>query len=359
MTKKDCTRDFIKKLMLDSDNDFWTSSCFENKQKKKGFSDNLYDVISNMPQKKIFRFRTCSDNSFSGFINNEIFLSKASEFNDPYDSVPYVDIKEIGSVINSFFLSDNIKKILTGEENRNHLSTIYTDTVFVEFIKNIKNRPEIINEIISDSCMIDHENIILEIENYFSQNIYVSCFSERVDNMLMWSHYANSHKGFALEYQTDAHPLFKCSEVKCCDQKENCRDFFRFAPVVYDKLRYNATYTYEFIAVKLYLYRKINPTGAFNDSSFDIESIFKYTLAKLNVWEYEKEWRMFHICRKGNSQRKCGLILNPTAIYYGEKICKDHKIALSVIAKSKGIKEYDTRHRLDYNDDRIEIIPIL
>ena len=51
------------------------------------------------------------------------------------------------------------------------------------------------------------KRIISQIELYFpilsetsKRYSAIACFSESVESVLMWSHYANSHKGFALDY---------------------------------------------------------------------------------------------------------------------------------------------------------------
>ena len=36
--------------------------------------------------------------------------------------------------------------------------------------------------------------------NILNDCAYITCFSETPDNMLMWSHYANAHQGFCVEY---------------------------------------------------------------------------------------------------------------------------------------------------------------
>jgi hypothetical protein len=45
------------------------------------------------------------------------------------------------------------------------------------------------------------------------KQIGTSCFAESNDNILMWSHYANSHKGFCLEFDTSFEP-FKPKKVQ-------------------------------------------------------------------------------------------------------------------------------------------------
>jgi len=90
--------------------------------------------------------------------NNKIWMSKVSKLNDPYDSAFLVDLKSEANLDNEE-LPDNVQQIL--EEYQKKLD--------------IKS-------------------------NDFKESIYISCFSESSQLLLMWSHYANSHKGFCIEY---------------------------------------------------------------------------------------------------------------------------------------------------------------
>ncbi len=49
--------------------------------------------------------------------------------------------------------------------------------------------------------------------NEFLASKGVSCFSEVNDSLLMWSHYADSGKGFCLEFRTDKSPFEELQQV--------------------------------------------------------------------------------------------------------------------------------------------------
>jgi hypothetical protein len=94
----------------------------------------------------------------------------------------------------------------------------------------------------------------------------VLCLSEVPDNLLMWAHYADSHRGFVLEMD-GAHPYF--------DQREDEDDLLRrAAPVVY-------------VATRPQI-QPYNPSHR-EHSQRNTKAIF---FTKGSEWEYEKEWRM-------------------------------------------------------------------
>jgi hypothetical protein len=95
--------------------------------------------------------------------------------------------------------------------------------------------------------------------------------SEINNNMLMWSHYANSHKGFVLIFDSK-HDFF--------DQRKTSRDQARvLRKVLYKNERPNIT-----------LYDPSHTEAEF--INLFIENVI---LTKHSKWSYEKEWRMAHM----------------------------------------------------------------
>lgn len=97
-----------------------------------------------------------------------------------------------------------------------------------------------------------------KIHEVSSQKMGVLCLSESHDDLLMWAHYADCHKGFVIEFDSDS-PFF--------DQRRSEEDNLRSLQPV--------------------LYRQARP--AISLANTDISEIF---LTKSEHWSYEKEWRM-------------------------------------------------------------------
>lgn len=87
----------------------------------------------------------------------------------------------------------------------------------------------------------------------------VACLSAKRDNMLMWSHYANGHRGFCLEFDTSCEPFCQAKQVIYSSAVP------QLDPVEY--LAYDAT--------------KPNPLDTM-------------MLTKHECWQYESEWRLVH-----------------------------------------------------------------
>ena len=83
----------------------------------------------------------------------------------------------------------------------------------------------------------------------------VACFSEDVDNILMWAHYADGHRGFCLEFDTKDETFSKAH------------------PVVYSNLL-----------------PALNMADVFiRNSRNNLMAIYT---TKAASWAYEKEWRL-------------------------------------------------------------------
>lgn len=93
----------------------------------------------------------------------------------------------------------------------------------------------------------------------FNENIGVLSLTEKPDNLLMWAHYAQNHKGFAIEFESD-------------------HEFFHQQLSPSDELRY--------VRKVQYLDQRPNiRISTFEDAT----NIFS---TKSKDWEYEREWRI-------------------------------------------------------------------
>lgn len=125
---------------------------------------------------------------------------------------------------------------------------------------------------------------------------YIKCFSETYKNNLMWSHYANFHKGVCVEYD-----ICKLADNDLIKQ---------FFPVHYSKQR-------EMFASVEALLEHANGNVELK-ALRDAKGIF---LAKSDVWKYEKEWRICHMNHELSKDKFKEIPFNCiSAIYMGIRI---------------------------------------
>ena len=103
----------------------------------------------------------------------QIYLSPSRDFNDPFDSLAYVDHDEFARYITDRF---------------------------------VKVCPCFCHDCVRSFA---DESIEQELENQLDElrkKLLVACFTEENNSPLMWAHYSNSHKGLCIEYDLSRLP---------------------------------------------------------------------------------------------------------------------------------------------------------
>ena len=160
----------------------------------------------------------------------------------------------------------------------------------------------------------------------------VACFSESIKSILMWSHYADSHKGFALEYSF--RPTLE----------EPIKNVM-IAPVVYQEERLDIS-SYIVWAFLLILGIRINNP--------DISASIKNALYKSSDWAYEKEWRLIDSTPRNFFDTSASAIpYKPAAIYYGRNMTLENKRMLHEIAQKNGVRDFEMY--IDYSLPKYEM----
>lgn len=291
---------------------------------------------------KLFRYRECSEMNLDAFNEDKLFAVTSDKFNDPYDCLFRYDKERLRNSIMMGMSKDVIYAI------REHFRAggDFPDLLKSLFEQELLNQAKmsIINA--DDDTIEKSGEVIASMRQSFDDNIdrltgeavktvklmtFIACFSEDIHSVTMWSHYANSHKGFALEYDTKAFRL-KC---QFCDQLKQCNKaaICNLYPVIYQKQRYDAT---DFLG--WYIGRSMG-LPIKNPDTFTSSKALLY---KSPQWSYEKEWRLI-VSKLNDFQDKspvCIDHLRPTAIFYGQRISQINKKMLHLIAKEKGISEY-------------------
>jgi hypothetical protein len=139
----------------------------------------------------LFKYVGIGQNLFSLLINSEVWFSDPNSFNDPYDcnlNYSYNGLKR--EMIYDYLLDASRKRGIESLFDVNGR----TDFLF--------NNPKELKEL--------GEKIIKNKIN----DVGISCFSESDNVLLMWSHYADSHKGICLTFEVGEEDMFFNSPYK-------------------------------------------------------------------------------------------------------------------------------------------------
>jgi len=303
-------------------------------------------LIQMMPD-SLFRYRTIDSNNkdklkrqIDAFKNDKIYAVTADKFNDPYDTLVRYDIDAIKNFVKNSVSLDTLHqiKIYLGQGNDfpDKIKRMYTN----DYIDSFKSQILACDVNSMGDIVENYKNqMLLSIDFWFplmaqvsKRFVTIACFCETVQSIVMWSHYANSHQGFALEYS------FRPTLSKGI---ENCGIY----PVIYDDERVDAS---------MYMVCSLLRLNGVNINNPDALSHIKCALHKAKIWEYEKEWRMLNYSpREVFDDTATEINYRPVAIYYGAQMELSIKEQLHQIAKNKGIREYEMY--IDYSSKTYEM----
>ncbi len=125
----------------------------------------------NMPE-ELYRYYSLDENFDSIFKKGELWFSSPKDFNDPFD------FRVINH--NDYEISDIISFVSRNGENNPIEANIFAQAVIEKSSYFNQKVNKVINKRLS--------------------NKLVCCFTTKSDNLLMWSHYADKHRGVCLKF---------------------------------------------------------------------------------------------------------------------------------------------------------------
>jgi hypothetical protein len=122
----------------------------------------------------LYKYTTC-DRGLDIIKSGTIKFSSPTEFNDPFDC---------RFPINTNFSDIKLDRCIDKLAEKDELT--------------LKQKTEIRNRMQDATYKFKLTNAIKEV----SQEFGIACFSKQSDNLLMWAHYANDHKGIVMKFDT-------------------------------------------------------------------------------------------------------------------------------------------------------------
>jgi hypothetical protein len=227
----------------------------------------------------------------SALRHGKVTVSNPKIFNDPFDSLLYVDREKVRAAQQLYPPERIINEVNSIREGNDPSPEL--DGVIQELFKRLASLPEEdVKKALSCSPLQIEKNTSLLIDNviaYLRGLLRIACFSERCDSPLMWAHYADCGRGICVEYDVPttgglAHPIKGLSSDRDC--------FLSMFPVLYSNERYDATHIAEDL-VLLLLAVEMRVENSCDFSKYDLLKDLKLSLYKSKDWEYEREWRLF------------------------------------------------------------------
>lgn len=261
----------------------------------------------------LFKYTRSTIYSLNNLKKDEVRLSCVKDFNDPFDSALTHNLIEPTKKM--ILISAFGQKL--GKKEIEKLKKLKLEDAIKHLVEDEKKRKDIDEFLKKEFDKYESDDIKKKVED-MQASLIVSCFSEVKDSILMWSHYADFHKGFCIEYDFSEHDTFNSLH-----------------PIIYSDEMFN---------VSQYILDKKNVTNPL----FDIYA----AINKANCWSYEKEWRIIKKAEKSHNIS----VPKAKSIYLGAKIDNISKEFLMDIADSKGILVYQME--LDPRDYKLNPIKV-
>jgi len=207
----------------------------------------------------VYKYQSPSAHNISNLRENSLWCSHPSKFNDPFDCAEALlwnrppEVKS--SIYYQFIMNAGFDQMLAHAK----------DLVAAEASAEDKDRVSPTETFIAKS-LAPFRGIV--------------CFSEAKNHLLMWGHYAQSHSGFCLEFDTTFEPF-----------KEKLR-----------KVTYRT---------KMPVHEgSVRELGARSD-------LTSFLLVKAKEWKYEREWRLLYEVVDAIVKYPVAAL---TAVYLGAKV---------------------------------------
>ncbi|MEZ6035210.1 MAG: DUF2971 domain-containing protein [Planctomycetaceae bacterium] len=202
--------------------------------------------------KSVFRYRSTAEHELAAIKNSYIWFSSPLEFNDPYDcringTIRDLEPKEYKTYFNTLANKLRLKR------GHNNPAVDREISAYLDPQTGLPN--ERLIQIYKDE-LTKHLN---DFRDRIGKNGGVCCFSARPDHPLMWSHYANGHRGICIEYSTEQNPFLKIRQVHYSERLPS------IDPLTAMKLGHR------------------------------VDDIMAALATKHKSWAYEEEWRLFHV----------------------------------------------------------------
>lgn len=294
------------------------------------FPELVQWTAQNSP-KQFYRYRKVSHYSLDDLKNNHLGFSRVKHFDDPFDAFIRIDYQKFIERMSTF---DSIRV----EPRRRLAELLHVDHSVLHIFQ---ERSQLTEAYKTDSF----KAFVDKYKQSIRDNLCMACFTETCDNENLWLKYADSHKGFCLEYDFTDPISYVCDG---CSVSTKCSAYGKTMcayPVYYSDEPYDATNTFvkdvkESTACILEVIgEKEAATRLKTEGTKDSQlSLYQMSLVKDRRHMFDEEWRLFYPSKTDEDYPY--VCVRPQSITLGLRMGKKDEADVIEAGNVAGIKRF-------------------
>src|SRR5689334_12310823 len=235
------------------------------------------------PPQRIYKYEALNARTLQNIKGQVLYFGSPLNFNDPYDCALTPNIQVPNDEEVEHLRGQYLRREGLNERQKHEFETYSTEQLRAMLLRSAQGG-------------------IRESIDTFLAKRGVTCFSERNDDLLMWSHYGGRYRGVCLEFNTQIDPFGKIRQV-------------RYVPAL----------------------PQLDVTTILLRNEFDpVQELYS---TKSDCWSYECEWRAFHDVAGTRYTYPPEAL---TGVYFGPDIEEESLeiVCLILTGQSEGVRFY-------------------
>lgn len=279
----------------------------------------------------LYRYKSPTNYAFAELESGDAYLSSPDSFNDPFDSALTFAHEDVSETVMRGLAWKGIVGLLTPRPTQKELGEVraarsplkaLADLVLRRDERMPPKRRRVFADVLMGILDEHGRHLVRQLSEHVQGGLRVCSLSEDPSSVLMWSHYAQQHQGFCIEY-----PL---TMLRGDDPRR--------------LLLYPVVYRADLLDVTPHL------SWAAEHKDFNNLIAIVAATQKAIEWAYEKEWRLVHVF--GDLIPRNYAMPTPSRVLLGARASGDTEAKVTELAAARGIPVFrmaasQTRFRVD------------
>lgn len=303
--------------------------CFDQENRSLLSIEKAYRLKDGHVPNTLYKFRRIDEYSLKNLSGDTIWLNSPSRYNDPFDCAATISALDLFSSSIKYHLDEipgaqELYKLVPREkmaeirESGNPVREIAQLALAADKSIRSADIPTMIDALEAAIKNV-MEPTYTDLVKHVRDGIKLCSFCATMKPITMWSHYADEHKGFCIEYDIE----------KLARGDIRRRMLF---PVIYKDSMFDCT---------KYLIAAIRDRGTFNNIYARLQALYKSP-----EWSYEQEWRLVFIGGVIDKEQDYPMP-TPSKVFLGAKISDNDKQRIIALCQSKKVECYQMKLRSD------------